>query len=504
MNYSSLKVLAIFIGSLVPAVASAAISPVAHVTGGDFIKQENSSAIYYINEDNERMYFPSGWVFKCYEADYTKVKNVPSNVILDEFFPAATRGVVGPRPGCGLVKSPASPAVYAFGFDGMRHKISNETAAQELYGMNWATKVYDVPDFILSLFPIGTPLDGSKPHPGQLIREQVGGLVYIVGQDSKYYRVEENLPHFLLKDAYVVNRAQWEALEGAGEKTWTIKDITGNIDDRQEITVPDPADPTPTTTPNTTPTTTPEVPTPTTSVSIWKPTPGTTWQWQLTSAPTNTDYTVDMYDIDLFDATEELVEELHDKGKKVVCYINVGAWEDWRDDADDFPEEILGEEYDGWEGERWLDIRATSTLYPLLEKRLDLCKEKGFDGVEPDNIDSYQNDTGFDITPVRQLAFNIWLTNAAHQRGLSIGMKNDPQQAKTLYRYFDWALIEECAEEEWCEDFSVFEKNNKAVFQVEYTDSNLEFDTTCSDAEDRNFSMILKRKELDEWVRFCN
>lgn len=507
MKYPGFLLFTLLLGSLVPGLASAAISPVAEIYRGDFIKVENSSAIYYINDDNQRLYFPYGWVFKCFEENYDKVKTVSSNINLDDFFPAASRGVVGPRPGCGLVKTPASPAVYAFGFDGVRHKLANEQSARALYGNDWATKVHDVPDFILSLFPIGTPFDGSMPHPGQLIQSE-NDQIYIIGEDSKYYPVDEDLPEFLQKDVYEITPGQWSALAGQGDKSWTRAEITKNVDAHEQEDADegeedmDEDEPDEDETPST-PTTPDQTPA-TTSVSIWRPEPGTTWQWQLSSAPTNTDYNVNMYDIDLFDASEELVEELHDNGKKVVCYINVGAWEDWREDADDFPAEILGDEYDGWEGERWLNIRASSTLYPILEKRLDLCKEKGFDGVEPDNIDGYTNDTGFDIRSSDQLAFNIWLANEAHERGLSIGLKNDPQQAKTLYQYFDWALTEDCAEEDWCEDMSIFTKNDKAVFQAEYTDWSLEFDASCSDAEDRDFSMILKRRELDEWVKFCN
>ena len=39
------------------------------------------------------------------------------------------------------------------------------------------------------------------------------------------------------------------------------------------------------------------------------------------------------------------------------------------------------------------------------------CRDKGFDGIEPDNIDGFLNDTGFDLTGVDQLAY-IWLADA--------------------------------------------------------------------------------------------
>ncbi|CAN0308119.1 unnamed protein product [Hapterophycus canaliculatus] len=30
--------------------------------------------------------------------------------------------------------------------------------------------------------------------------------------------------------------------------------------------------------------------------------------------------------------------------------------EDWRDDAEDFPDSTIGLRMDGWDGERWLDV----------------------------------------------------------------------------------------------------------------------------------------------------
>lgn len=36
--------------------------------------------------------------------------------------------------------------------------------------------------------------------------------------------------------------------------------------------------------------------------------------------------------------------------------FSAGTQEDWRDDADDFPEEALGEPLGNWEGEVWVDV----------------------------------------------------------------------------------------------------------------------------------------------------
>lgn len=105
-----------------------------------------------------------------------------------------------------------------------------------------------------------------------------------------------------------------------------------------------------------------------------------------------------MYDITLFDTDAATVAVLHAEGRTVICYVNAGGWEDWRPDAGRFPDTVIGENLDGWEGERWLDIRRLEVLAPIMEARIDPCESKGFDGIEPDNVDGFLNDTGFPLT----------------------------------------------------------------------------------------------------------
>ena len=99
-----------------------------------------------------------------------------------------------------------------------------------------------------------------------------------------------------------------------------------------------------------------------------------------------------MYDIDLFDAPLELIGRLHREGRVVVCYFSAGTYEDWRPDQADFPPQVLGKTLPEWPSERWLDIRQLEQLAPVLISRLDLAVQKDCDGVEPDNLDGYDND----------------------------------------------------------------------------------------------------------------
>jgi hypothetical protein len=235
---------------------------------------------------------------------------------------------------------------------------------------------------------------------------------------------------------------------------------------------------------------------------FWKPPVGASWQWQL-SGPIDTSVNASIFDLDMFETSAATVAGLHNQGKKVICYISVGSWEGWRPDAGQFPPEVLGTDYDGWPGEKWLDIRRIDLLAPILRARLDLCAEKGFDGIEPDNIEGYTNNTGFPLTYQDQLVFNIWLAKEAHARGLSIGLKNDSGQVADLLTYYDWALTEECFDQGWCSDMSPFITAGKPVFAAEYTETGIILDDFCPQAATLKFSAILKHLNLNAYREVC-
>jgi len=230
---------------------------------------------------------------------------------------------------------------------------------------------------------------------------------------------------------------------------------------------------------------------------------GQSYQLDFSPPPLNMDVKADIYEIDYYETPKETIEKLHNNGIHVLCYINVGAWEEYRDDANQFPDEIIGNDYEGWEGEKWLDIHNYKKFSKIIEKRFDLAKAKGCDGIEPDNIQGYQENTGFDLSYTDQLKFNQWIAKLAHERSMSIGLKNDPDQVNELVDLYDWALIEDCHVWNFCEEFTPFIKKNKPVFQVEYTDQDLELKDFCSDANDKKFTAILKNRDLDSWINIC-
>ncbi|GAA4922703.1 endo alpha-1,4 polygalactosaminidase [Streptomyces coeruleoprunus] len=230
----------------------------------------------------------------------------------------------------------------------------------------------------------------------------------------------------------------------------------------------------------------------------WRPAPGTPWQWQL-SGKLDPTVEVPVYDIDGFDHPASAVADLHRRGRKVICYLSTGAWEDFRPDAAKFPKTVLGKG-NGWEGERWLDIRRTDVLEPLMAARIDMCREKGFDAVEPDNMDGYANDTGFPLTAADQLRYNRLIARLAHERGLAVGLKNDLDQIPELVGDFDFAVNEQCAQYDECDRLQPFLDAGKAVFHAEY---ELPTSAFCPDARRIRTSSILKRYDLGVWRRPC-
>lgn len=231
------------------------------------------------------------------------------------------------------------------------------------------------------------------------------------------------------------------------------------------------------------------------SKTWYHPTASTTWQWQLTGN-INTKYSVDVYDIDLFDTSIKTISDLKSSGKKVLCYFSAGSSENWRPDFKKFDAKSMGKSLDSWAGEKWLDIR-TKNVMDVASSRLDLALTKGCDGVEPDNVDGYTNKTGFKLTYNDQLVFNKYLADEAHKRGLTVALKNDVEQAADLVDYFDLTVNEQCHQYNECDFLAVFTEQNKPIFNAEYRATK----KLCATALKENIKTLILPKKLNDSSR---
>lgn len=236
----------------------------------------------------------------------------------------------------------------------------------------------------------------------------------------------------------------------------------------------------------------------------WKPlTPGTSWNWQLDGRAANASMLdalanpKKMLDIDLDATSAAEVARLKAKGIYVVCYTEVGSYNTQRADAAEFRKVpgLIGKQMDGFEDEYWIDVRKTDALMPIMTARLDKARAKGCDGVEPDLDDSFnqgEENTGFDLTLEDSLYYLQLLVDAAHARGLSMGLKNGPEMAPYAAVFADWALNEECNQHGECAGYKEFVKRNKAVFQVEYRSNGTRVQDFCPADNNNGFDGLLK------------
>lgn len=245
---------------------------------------------------------------------------------------------------------------------------------------------------------------------------------------------------------------------------------------------------------------------------IWKPVAGTTWNYELLNKVDSTSADAEVWDIDLFNNDITAISSLQSAGKKVLCYFSAGSYENWRPDKNKFQDSDLGKDLDGWEGERWLNTKSDN-VRKIMQTRLDMAVQKKCDGVEPDNVDAYDNDNGLDLGEPDAVDYVKFLADEAHSRNLSLALKNAGNIVPIVIDIVEYSVQEQCIQYQNCDQFVPFIKANKPVFHVEYpkgdstSNNNLigekAKDSICDDSAASGFSTIIKNINLDNWIQPC-
>lgn len=181
-----------------------------------------------------------------------------------------------------------------------------------------------------------------------------------------------------------------------------------------------------------------------------------------------------------------------------ICYVNAfqtqqGAQGQW--DPDLLLRNENGEviEDGGWAGEAILDLREDGKRKRIAAKVngwIDICAAKGFQGVEPDNYDSYERSQDLFSANEAQLLIQL-LSAHAHDKGLAIAQKNTSDLLGAARKNgLDFAVAEECGQFGECDKYaSAF---NDHVVVVEYTAKGLA--DACAGFKDR--LSIVRRDKL--------
>jgi hypothetical protein len=227
---------------------------------------------------------------------------------------------------------------------------------------------------------------------------------------------------------------------------------------------------------------------------------GTTYNGASAAAPV-------VYDIDGFDNTASDVAALHALGKKVICYIEVGALEAARSDAAKFPAAAQGNTVPNYPDEKYLDIK-NSTVVDNIKARIDMCKQKGFDGIEPDIDDSYTDSTGFTISESDNVAYLTTLSSYARSLGLAWGLKNGgdggapAQFIPDVLPLVDFAVVEEPFFLKTIGLFEpMFDSAGKPLFVAEYTNDTSSAGAFCPQALAAHVNAALFSVNLDASLR---
>lgn len=143
----------------------------------------------------------------------------------------------------------------------------------------------------------------------------------------------------------------------------------------------------------------------------------------------------------------------------------------------------------GWPGERILD---TST--PKKRKQIAKingswfagCAKKGFQAVEPDNLDSWTRSKGR-LSENDNRAMARLLIEEAHTHHLAIAQKNTPE----LQLKFDFAIAEECQAYAECGDY--MKRYGRRVYEIEYAPKY--FRAACRD-HGKQISILLRDRDV--------
>lgn len=254
--------------------------------------------------------------------------------------------------------------------------------------------------------------------------------------------------------------------------------------------------------------------------TVWKPAVGTQWQIILRNpvdASVILTPDVGVWDIDVNEHPDQLVQKLHAQGKKVICYFSAGSYEDWRTDKDRFQPSDLGKVLDGWPNERWLKT-SSANVRNIMRDRIATAANKGCDAIDPDNVDGFSNDNGVGLTKADAVDYIKFLSAEAAKHGMSIGLKNAADIIDDVLDVVDFSVNEQCAQYSECTTFAKFIQAGKPVFHIEYPnegatrrakkrDLTPAAKKTCKQmqvAPLKGFSTVIKNMDLGGWVQYCD
>ena len=186
-----------------------------------------------------------------------------------------------------------------------------------------------------------------------------------------------------------------------------------------------------------------------------------------------------LIDVDGFTTSATRVAQLKAQGAYTLCYIDAGSYEPGRPDSASYPSYLKLQQDPNWPAEYFLDVtdvfKPNSILATILRNRFQMCKDKGFDALDPDNLQNDENVSGGKITTQQQIDFNGWVADEAHKIGLAAFQKNGPDKillkdrtGLMMVEKFDGIVNEECQQFGECSSLNEYVNRGKPALNIEY------------------------------------
>jgi hypothetical protein len=214
--------------------------------------------------------------------------------------------------------------------------------------------------------------------------------------------------------------------------------------------------------------------------AIWEPAPGLTWDYLL-GAEKNVIKASDknIVTIDLIEA-EEFVPYFHNRGQRVICYFSTNIYY-----SADYKKAKGGS--NSSVDQAFEKSKEKLKSETLIKSRMKKAMKYKCDAIE---VDCFKN------VEKESYEFAKWVAKTAHSIGISVGIKDVAKNSIKLEPYFDFVVVENCADFNECYHYTCFTRHDKAVFVVHYGNrgyslSGSSLSKLIKEQKGRNFTCVL-------------
>ncbi len=156
---------------------------------GDLVKCDDFTTVYYLAEDGTRWSFPGEKVYFSWYDDFDDVVDISCTDLASYLI----GGSVTYQPGTRLVKIQSIPKVYGVEPGGILRWLQTEADAEDLYGLDWASRVDDVDVGLWVKYTEGAELVSGEYPAGTIFKSQASSFYYYLWESGAVDRLTTGL-----------------------------------------------------------------------------------------------------------------------------------------------------------------------------------------------------------------------------------------------------------------------------------------------------------------------